>query len=44
MDLLLCIPVAQRCIKIKDFILVFQDEKRCFGICDQVYSVLESES
>ena len=43
MDLLLCTLVTQRCIRIKDFILVVQNEKRCIGICDQVYGVSKSE-
>ena len=43
MDLLLCIQVAQRCIRFKGFVLVVWNEKRCFRICDLVFSVSKSE-
>ena len=44
MDPLLCILVDENVSGFKDFILVVRNEERCFGICDQMYGVLESKS
>ena len=44
MDPLLCILVAQKLSGFKDFTLVVRNEERCFGFCDQMYSVPEGES
>ena len=43
-DPFLCILVARNVSGFKDFILVVQNEERCFIICDQMYGVSESES
>ena len=43
LDPLLCILVAQNVLGFKDFILVVQNEDRCFGICDHGYGVSKSE-
>ena len=43
MDLFLSIPVAQRCIKFENVILVVRNEKRYIRVCNQVFGLPKSK-